>query len=292
MQQESLDWLAAGRADGRLDIARIRATFTAALEREGLRVEPFAEGLELLAKAVAPAGPITREALMALPHGRAILDRYLREAEGGWKGLVKVYNLPGRPKREVPDAALELAQSLGPKSELTGMNVLSRSLRGKVRRDAVVSAAIGLVLVMILLWIDFRKLSSSLLALIPLLVGVIWMVGLMVLFDFHMNFMNIFVITMIIGIGVDYGIHVIHRYLEEQAEGGDPIAAVEETVRGVFLAALTTVVGFGSLATSHYPGLISMGLVSTLGTLSTAMVAIVIVPAYLALREGRGDAKR
>jgi predicted RND superfamily exporter protein len=92
---------------------------------------------------------------------------------------------------------------------------------------------------------------------------------------------------MIIGIGVDYGIHVIHRYLEESAEGGDPIAAVEETVRGVFLAALTTIVGFGSLATSHYPGLVSMGLVSILGTLSTAMVAIVVVPAWLALRERR-----
>jgi predicted RND superfamily exporter protein len=164
------------------------------------------------------------------------------------------------------------------------MNVLSRSLRSEIRRDAIVSALLGLGCVMILLWIDFRDVRSSLLALIPLLIGIVWMVGLMVLFDYHLNFMNIFVITMIIGIGVDYGIHVIHRYLEEQAEGGDPRAAVEETVRGVFLAALTTVVGFGSLATSHYPGLISMGLVSTLGTLSTAMVAIVVVPAWLALR--------
>ena len=95
--------------------------------------------------------------------------------------------------------------------------------------------------------------------------------ALMVAFDLHLNFMNIFVITMIIGIGVDYGIHVIHRYREaDRTPGGDPAAAVEETSRGVFLAALTTIVGFGSLATSHYPGLISMGLVSTIGTLTTA----------------------
>ena len=60
------------------------------------------------------------------------------------------------------------------------------------------------------------------------------MIGAMVVLDLRMNFMNIFVITMIIGIGVDYGIHVIHRYREEAAEpGGDPIAAVEETSRGV-----------------------------------------------------------
>ena len=53
---------------------------------------------------------------------------------------------------------------------------------------------------------------------------------------------------------------------------------------GVLLAALTTIVGFGSLATSHYPGLVSMGLVSILGTLATALVAIAVVPAWLAWR--------
>jgi len=95
------------------------------------------------------------------------------------------------------------------------------------------------------------------------------------------------VITMIIGIGVDYGIHVIHRYHEEEnTPGGDVEAAVEETVRGIFLAALTTVVGFGSLATSHYPGLVSMGVVSTIGTLATALVAIVVIPAWLTWRKG------
>jgi predicted RND superfamily exporter protein len=288
VQREALAWLERGRTDGTLDIGRIRSTFLAALEREGMRAEPFAGGLSLLERALHPTGPITRASLVEMPHGAALLDRYLRETPNGWKSLVKVYNLPNRPKREVPEAAVDLAAGLGPRAELTGINVLSRSLRYEIRRDAIVSALIGLAAVLVLLWIDFRELKSALLALVPLLVGIVWMVGLMVAFDFHLNFMNIFVITMIIGIGVDYGIHVIHRYLEEKAEGGDAIAAVEETVRGVFLAALTTIVGFGSLATSHYPGLISMGLVSILGTLSTAMVAIVVVPAYLALRDRAG----
>ena len=92
------------------------------------------------------------------------------------------------------------------------------------------------------------------------------------------------------GIGAHYGIHVIHRYVEEsETEGGDVNEAVEETARGVLLAALTTVVGFGSLATSHYPGLVSMGLVSIAGTLSTALVAIAVVPAWLAWRHGPRD---
>ena len=284
IQQEALDWIAAERA-GRLEMARIRSEFAAALESEGLRVEPFADGLDLLAKTLAPEGPLTREGVLAVPQGKALLDRYLVQTPEGWRSVVKIYNLPGRPKREIPEAAIELAASLGPQATLTGMNVLSRSLRGEIRRDALVSGLIGLALVVVLLWLDFRNIYTAILALVPLLLGIVWMVAAMVALDLHLNFMNIFVITMIIGIGVDYGIHVIHRYREEeQIPGGDPAGAVEETSRGVFLAALTTIVGFGSLATSHYPGLISMGVISILGTLATSLVAIVVIPAYLSWR--------
>jgi len=229
---------------------------------------------------------VTRETVLESPQGAQLLDRYLRQVDDGWASVVKVYNLPGRPKREVPRAAVDLAHSLGPQVELTGINVMSRSLRGDVRRDAALSAAIGLVVVMILLAIDFRGWRDAALALVPLALGIVWMAGAMVALDLRFNFMNLFVITMILGIGVDYGIHVIHRYLEERERpGGDVAEAIEETSRGVFLAALTTMVGFGSLATSHYPGLVSMGLVALLGAAATAVVAIVVVPAFLAWRE-------
>ncbi len=281
-QREALDWLAAGRADGSLDPGRIRETFERACVEEGLRAAAFDEGLGLLSEALSTDQPVTRAAILKLPQGAKLLDRYLREIPGGWVSLVKVYNLPGRPKREVPQAAIDLADSLGPQAKLTGINVLSRSLRGDVRRDAAESAVIGLILVIILLWIDFRSVRSAMLALVPLAIGLVWMLGAMAALDLHFNFMNLFVITMILGIGVDYGIHVIHRYLEEREAGSaDTVHAVEETARGVMLAALTTIIGFGSLATSHYPGLVSMGLVSMLGTLATAFVAIAVVPAWL-----------
>ncbi len=293
-QHEAMAWLARGRADGSLDPARIRASFTRAAEAEGLRITPFEPGLDLLARALEPEGPVTRETVLALPQGEALLNRYLRQRPDGWKSVVKIYNLPGRPKREVPQAALDLADSLGPGATLTGINVMSKSLRGEVRHDAVVSALIGLLLVILLLALDFRSARLAFLSLVPLALGILWMIGAMVALDLHLNFMNIFVITMILGIGVDYGIHVIHRFLEEKERpGGNPQDAVEETTRGVFLAALTTMVGFGSLASSHYPGLVSMGLVSLLGTFATALVAILVVPAWLAWRNrGLADQAR
>lgn len=288
-QREALAWLAAERASGRLDPRRILATAESAFAAEGLRIAAFRDGLDLLARALEPNGPVTREAILALPQGAAILDRYLRQTPSGWTSVVKIYNLPGRPKREVPQAALDLAAGLGPDARLTGINVLSGSLRGDIRRDAVISALIGVVLVALLLWGDFRELRACGLALLPLALGILWMLGAMVALGLRMNFMNIFVITMIIGIGVDYGIHVLHRYREEAGHPeGDVRAALEETVRGVALAALTTVVGFGSLATSHYPGLVSMGAVAILGTVATGLVAIAVVPAWLVWRRGAG----
>ena len=142
---------------------------------------------------------------------------------------------------------------------------MSKSLRGEVRHDAVVSAMIGLLLVVLLLCARFPLgAARAVLSLVPLALGILWMIGAMVALDLHLNFMNIFVITMIIGIGVDYGIHVIHRFLRGAAT---PRRRTRRTRwrrprDGVFLAALTTMVGFGSLASSHYPGLVSMGLVS------------------------------
>ena len=60
-----------------------------------------------------------------------------------------------------------------------------------------------------------------------------------------------------------------------------------ETGKAIVVAALSTVVGFGSLATSRYPGLQSTGIVAVVGALSTALVAITLLPAFLAWRERR-----
>ena len=99
-----------------------------------------------------------------------------------------------------------------------------------------------------------------------------------------MNFMNIFVTTMIIGIGTDYGLHVVHRWHEVRDQEPERAArGLGETANAVLLSALTTIVGFGSLSLSHYPGLRSMGLVAVLGVVFTCVAAIALLPALLTL---------
>ena len=110
----------------------------------------------------------------------------------------------------------------------------------------------------------------------------------MALFGLKVNFMNIFVMTMVIGIGVDYGVHLIHRWIESN---GDP-AAVARTARAIAVAAITTMVGFGSLVLSHFPGLRSVGAAAILGAFATALLSITALPVllrYIEQRRRRND---
>lgn len=285
-QRPALDWLEAGR-EGPLAPDRVVDRFREELLAAGLQPDAFQEGLELFRDAVSRREPIGVEDFQASSQARRLLGRYLLELPGGegWRGAVYLYP-PGRIwKREPPPEAVELARELGPQVELTGANVVSRFLRRRVLQDALIAGFVGFGLVGLLLWLDFRNLRDTLLSLAPLSVGILWMLGGMVLLGQSMNFMNIFVTTMIIGIGVDYGIHIVHRYRETAAlAGAVRVEGLIETGKAIVLAALSTVVGFGSLSFSHYPGLQSMGRVAVLGAVSTALVAITMLPAYLALR--------
>jgi predicted RND superfamily exporter protein len=288
-QVAALEWLERERA-ARLDIDRIRASFATALKEAGMRSAPFERGLELFAAAVAREVPIGLDDFRQSAQASRLLDRYLVKTDDGWRSAVYLYPPPKVWGREAPPEAHAAADRLGPQVELTGANVLSAFLRHRVLRDARTAATIGFLLVGLLLWIDFRNLRDTLLALAPLSIGIVWMLGVMALMDIAMNFMNIFVTTMIIGIGVDYGVHMLHRYRElSGSERAAYTAGLGETGKAIVLAALSTIVGFGSLSLSHYPGLQSMGKVSILGAVCTCLVAITVLPGYLSLRIRRSE---
>ncbi|MEE8367530.1 MAG: MMPL family transporter [Thermoanaerobaculia bacterium] len=283
-QEEALQWLRT-ESTGRLDTTRIRGSFATALTAAGLRPEPFAAGLDILQEALSRTEPISLADFDETPATRKLIERYILHRDDVWKSVVFLYPPAKTWRREPPPEAVQLAEELGPHAVLTGANVVSKFLRERVLRDAVTAATLGFVLVTILLWIDFGRLRETLLTLAPLSMGIVLMLGGMAMLNISMNFMNIFVTTMIIGIGVDYGVHMMHRHREmKNATNAERIDGLVETGKAIVLAALSTVVGFGSLSLSHYPGLRSMGLVAILGAVSTGAVAITVLPAYLAMR--------
>jgi predicted exporter len=118
----------------------------------------------------------------------------------------------------------------------------------------------------------------TLLSFVPFVAGAVGMLGLMALLGLQFNFMNIFVGLMIIGVSTDYAIYMLQRYRENP---GAFRGSAHETGKAILMAALTAIVGYGSFAFSHYPGLRSIGYASTFGIGLSGLAAITLLPPFL-----------
>jgi predicted RND superfamily exporter protein len=260
-------------------LAGLDDRFGMALRGAGLNPDAFREGIDHLVTALARREPLSLSDLEGTPLAR-VVERYVAAGDGEVSSAIYCYPPVGEWRRGASPALLELLAE-HPDGVLAGPNIISAELRKIVWDDAIAAAILGIVIVFALMWADLGGPLRALLALLPLFVGMVWMLGGMALIGLRLNFFNIFVLTMIIGIGVDYGIHLLHRWYES---GGDP-HAVSETAKAIAVAALTTMVGFGSLVLSHYPGLRSVGGAAILGALSTAVLSITLLPALLSKKE-------
>ena len=117
--------------------------------------------------------------------------------------------------------------------------------------------------------------------LFPLLLGTVWMLGLMHLLELDFNFANMMGLPLILGIGVDSGVHLIHRYLQ----GTSPDRLVLTTGKAVGMSSLTTMVGMGSMIIATHGGMHSLGLVLLIGVMACLITAIVVLPAALSLQK-------
>jgi predicted RND superfamily exporter protein len=114
---------------------------------------------------------------------------------------------------------------------------------------------------------------------IPLGLGMIWTAGLMWLFHLKFNLANMIVVPLILGIGVENGIHMVHRYREE-GEGGATLVT-GSTGQSVVLFSLTTMIGFGSLMLAKHYGVFSMGLLLMLAVGSVLIASLTVLPLLL-----------
>ena len=270
--------------DGVFDIARIERTFRAALRENGFREETYDPYVRALPAILRPARPIGIEDLQEAGLERFI-GRYIKkEEDGSYKSVAYLFPASAESKRIAPPALVEALDHPGQGIEITGVNIASAELKRIFGRDAWRAVILGLILVTILLWLDFRSLWLTTLANVQLLLGVVWMLGCMRLFGIKMNFVNAFVTTMILGVGIDYGIHIIHRISQE---GLSNFEGLMETGKAVVMAALTNVAGFGTIGFCNYPGLASMGKIAAVGSITCLVTALTTLPALLILTKTR-----
>ncbi|MCK5785111.1 MAG: MMPL family transporter [Candidatus Sabulitectum sp.] len=139
------------------------------------------------------------------------------------------------------------------------------------------------ILVLLLMYLNFRDVQLTLLALVPLVAGMLWTFLLMEIAGVKLNFYNMIVLPVLLGIGNDAGVHIVHRYME--LGRGSIRQVLGSTGKHVAMASVTTMIGFsGSLLSSH-PGLRSIGHIAVLGIASTLLSALLFLPALIQLLE-------
>ena len=159
-------------------------------------------------------------------------------------------------------------------NKATGMPPVMQELIRVIGNDGKNAALLTVFVVFLLLWLDFRNFKYAIIAMIPLVAGVIWMVGLMHLIGRQLTVVNVMGLPLIIGIGIDYGVHIVHRWRIEGSKKVNQIFA--STGKAIFLTSITTMLAFGSLIFSIWRGFGSLGGAMFIGVgacfLSTAII--------------------
>ncbi len=141
---------------------------------------------------------------------------------------------------------------------------------------ALIYAAAGILVLLMML---MRSVRLSAVVLLPLICGGVMTVGAMVVLRMPFNFANVIALPLLLGVGVDNGIHMVQR--SRRAMTGRAGLLATSTARGVLFSMLTTLCGFGGLALSPHPGTASMGILLTLGLLLIVGCTLILLPAML-----------
>ena len=135
-----------------------------------------------------------------------------------------------------------------------------------------------------------RRVQETVLAMVPLVIGTLWTVGVMELCGLKLNLVNVWAFPLIIGSAAEYGLYIVLRSLEPPEHGGGPRLA-RSTVMAVMFNGLTTITGFGSLLVAHHRGVWSLGLLLVIGSVMTLTTSLVVLPTLMRLRGEHGRSR-
>lgn len=177
----------------------------------------------------------------------------------------------------------------GVKFSITGAPLLRTTIFDLLERDAVFTLTVSSILILILLFIMQRSFSQGLLVFIPLSLGLIWTMGTLGWLGIPLSVATVGLSSMIMGLGVEYGVFVVSRYYEERGKKVSQLESMKTTVHGIGTAVigsgLTTIVGFGVLSFTSMPMIQHFGQTLALGIAYCLLAALFANPVLILLEE-------
>jgi predicted exporter len=252
--------------------AQVRASLASAAVDAGFQPHAFDAFAERVPRLLDSALRLTYDDYVSNGF-RDLVGRFISRSAGEWTLATYVF-------ARTPDelTAIEtLVSAVGTTQTLTGLPLVNRELSRRFLPQFLKGLAIGTLMVLVSLALVFRDWRLCALALLPTFAGLVWTAGVLALAGVELDLFAVFAVVTFVGIGVDYGIHMVHRYRER----GDPSQTVSELAPVILAAAAITLFGYGTLITSSYPPLRSIGVVSATSVCALALASVILLPALM-----------
>jgi len=268
-----------------IDLTASARALEASLKDDGLQIAPHLPYIQRLDELAHNPRSVTLEtATIYLPAG--LLDNSIRRTdEGSYVAAIAYYPADPNATQLIPDAVLQSWRNqYGPFADFS-FDKINRDMQTRILHDSRKALAWTAAAIILIVYLSFRNLRVSLLVLMPIGFAIIVTFGLLRLTGHPFTFMSITAIPLIIGIGIDNGIHLVRRYRES---GGNSILAVAKASGAALIQSnLTTIIGFGALMASTFTPLAELGLVTSLGVVLALVGGLCLIPAVLVLQEAK-----
>lgn len=191
----------------------------------------------------------------------------------------------GRRSMAFKNAIGEITLDSGKTYYAASTSIVAANMLELMKKESPYMVGATFIFIYILMLIMFRSFRWSAIAMLPLIVGLLWLFGIMIVFGLEFNFYNLVVLPAILGIGEDSGVHLAHRYREE---GKNSMWTVlSSTGQHISMASLTTMLGFAGLIFTAHPGLQSLGVMATIGIGMTLLSSLIFLPAFVQFLEDK-----
>ena len=223
------------------------------------------------------------------------MTRFFTDKEGNVGTFVYVYPRAGRNLWNAENLfrftgdIRRITLASGETITSSGEAVIFADLLKLMKKDGPKATGLSFFGVFLVVLLTFGSFRTSIYVTVPLLYGSLLMVGAMAGIGEKLNFFNFVALPITFGIGVDYGVNIYQRYLQEGP--GSMEKVLRRTGLAVFLCSLTTIIGYFTLIIADSNALVSLGGLAILGEFTCISSAMIALPALVAFIERRKAAK-
>ena len=223
----------------------------------------------------------TRKNIFNYDYSMVIVNAYT-DAGGNQKKLLRVME-------DVHERIEDSSIPTGVEVICTGTPPMRDLLNTLMKESQIFTTLVGGIGILIVLFLYFKKPLSTVMPLIPVMVAVVWTGGVMGILGIPVDMATAGIGSLLLGMGIDYGIHLMHRYEEERKKKNTLTKSIETAVVSTGMAVMattaTTVVGFLALVIAPLPMMANLGKVCGLGIFFCMVSVITLLPALIIIEE-------